>query len=314
MHAPRIAAEVQLAYINAARLYYETAFRRYTRELQRILQRWTEPSVLVADAPRHPEGLFALDRLQYAQPTASATALMAYQGEDTHFHASPEHVFHTLAWVFFDTACSEYAFLARFFAGVGMKKTWAPDAAMPTESMLSLSEDEAQEHKAIVTRETWRQVMEPAMQAFADFRKSMLALPHVPLLSHLTMVTLTQELMRVAQARHCLVPELESALMQHVLETWPLVAKALDTEVDAMKHLSVGPRQGPPPPRTGLLELWGAVTASSTDLTRSGHTSQALLHVRRNSLTHQIVTAYAHMYRAIAQLSSSEHEGMLMAG
>ena len=48
LHAPRVAIEVQLSYINAARLYYETAFRRYVRELRKILQRWTEPATLVA--------------------------------------------------------------------------------------------------------------------------------------------------------------------------------------------------------------------------------------------------------------------------
>lgn len=32
-HAPRVAIDVQRSYIAAARLYYETAFRRYTRAL-----------------------------------------------------------------------------------------------------------------------------------------------------------------------------------------------------------------------------------------------------------------------------------------
>ncbi|KAJ9478386.1 Vacuolar protein sorting-associated protein 52 [Pseudozyma hubeiensis] len=42
--APRVAIDVQRSYIVAARLYFETAFRRYARSLSTIRKRWVESS------------------------------------------------------------------------------------------------------------------------------------------------------------------------------------------------------------------------------------------------------------------------------
>ena len=190
----------------------------------------------VAQAARYPTAVYAQERQKYAQPSTDDAAVLAYQSEDTAFVTCPEHLFHTLALVFLDTACSEYAFLARFFAGVGMHESRAPGAPMmPPSSMLGLTAEQSRTQGATVTRETWRQAMEPPMALWAEFRQAVLALPNLPVLALLTMANLTQALMRVAAARHCLMPELESALMQHVLEAWPLIAKALNAEVEALQ-------------------------------------------------------------------------------
>lgn len=263
LHAPRAAAEVQLAYVNAARLFYETAFRRYVRELRRILQRWNEPARPVAHAWRTSE-IYAPERLQFAS-LAAAAPVLAHQSEDTSFRAAPEHLFHTLALVFLDTACSECAFLARFFAGVGMRELAAADAVMPAESMLSLRADE--DGTVPATREAWRQVMEPVVAFFAEFRTALLATPQLPLLSLLTTATLAQTLLDTAAARRCLVPDLEAALMQHQLDVWPLVMRALDAEVEALRGVSVGAHtRSSGSTSGGFLERWGVV--SSTDLAR----------------------------------------------
>lgn len=279
MHAPRIAIDVQLAYINAARLYYDTAFRRYVRELKRILQRWVEPATLVAHAFKQPEAQFAEERQQYAHPLTDAAAVLACQGEDPAFKASPEHLFHTLSLVFFDTACTEYAFLARFFSGKNMQEV-GDLSKPPSFNMLGLSDEEEKAHESIVTRESWQQVMEPAIAYFSEFHEAVLAMPAAPVLQLLTMSNLTQELLHVARSRRCLIPELESVLVRHALQTWPLVSKALDAEVDALKQLSVGPRIGSAPRTGGLLERWSGFM--STDLARSGGqaASDALQKVR----------------------------------
>lgn len=301
LHAPRIAAEVQLSYVNAVRLYYEVAFRRYVKELKRILYRWNEPATQVAQAARRPNAGYARERLKYAQPSTDDPAVLAYQSEDATFVTCPEHLFHTLALVFLDTACSEYAFLARFFAGVGMRESHAPGAPiLPPSSMLSLTAEQSRTQGAIVTRETWRQAMEPPMALWAEFRQAVLALPNLPVLSLLTMARLTQALMRVAAARHCLMPELESALMQHVLEAWPLIAKALNAEVDALQALTVGAPVAPSA-NAGFLERW---VPSYTDLSR-GNASEELT---------QILSAYAQLFAGIVELATAEHEVMLLAG
>lgn len=300
-HTPRLAAEVQLAYVNAVRVYYETAFRRYVRELKKLLQRWAEPCARVADA-RLAYTPFGHARLQFAQPTAGAAAIMAYQSEDAQYQPCPEHVFHSLALVLVDTACSEYAFLTRFFAGVGMPEDGRALGALPATGLLSLSAAEAASPQAHLMQETWRQVMEPAMAAMAELREARHALPHVPLLSWLTTAHLTHELMRVADTRRCLVPELESAFMQTTLEVWPLVAKALDAEVDALKHLGVG-TTGTAPARTSLLDYWGS-SLTGTDLAK-GDASEALA---------RIATAYTDTFAGVTRLADAEQQGMLHAG
>lgn len=303
-HAPRVAAEVQLSYINAVRLYYEVAFRRYVRELKRILHRWTEPATHVAQAARQPTAVYARDRQKYAQPTTDEAAVLAYQSEDAAFVTCPEHLFHTLALVFLDTACCEYAFLARFFAGVGMQESRVPGTPMmPPSSMLGLTAAQSRTQGATVTRETWRQAMEPPMALWADFRQAVLALPNLPVLALLTMANLTQALMRVADARHCLMPELESALMQHVLEAWPLIAKALNAEVEALQALTIHAPSatGAPSASATFLERF---VSSSTDLSR-GNASDALM---------QILTAYAQLFAGVVELATPEHQVMLEAG
>lgn len=312
LHAPRVAIEVQLSYVNAARLYYETAFRRYVRELRRILQRWTEPATLVAWAYKQSSPATAQyepERQQYAHPLTDAAAVLACQSEDVNFKASPEHLFHTLALVFLDTACTEYAFLARFFSGVSdMREPTYDASAVLSCNMLSLSADEEQRHESIVTRESWRQVMEPAMAFFAEFHTAVLSMTGAPVQQLLTMANLTHELLQVARSRRCLIPELESVLMRHVLETWPLVAKNLDTEVDALKAITIGSRIGPAPRPSGggsLLERWsGGLLA--TDLTRSGQTADAL---------QKILSAYTQFFSQVVSLTGTEqHQGMLLGG
>ena len=50
---PRVAIDVQRSYVGSARLYFETAFRRYARSLGVIRKRWTEASsgVEITDLP-----------------------------------------------------------------------------------------------------------------------------------------------------------------------------------------------------------------------------------------------------------------------
>lgn len=302
-HAPRAAGEVQLAYANAARLYYETAFRRYVRELRRLLPRWTEATTTVAAAVRHAPP-FPTERLQFAQAhTAAAPAVLAYMSEDGHFRASPEHLFHTLALVFTDTACSEYAFLARFFSAVGMRD--APDT-LPPSAMLSLSADEAEEHSthAAVTNETWRQVMEPAIAHFHEMCDAVLAVPALPLVELVVLATLLQSLLDTARARHCLAPELESVLMRPLLATWALIARALDAEVHALAALGVGRTTAPR--SASLLEWWTApADETPTDLAQRkepiADTLQRVFH------------AYAATYTAVLRIHAPL-EGTLSSG
>ncbi|WFC97666.1 Vacuolar protein sorting-associated protein 52 [Malassezia yamatoensis] len=288
--APRAAVEVQLAYVNATRLYYETAFRRYVRELKRILARWHEATGNIASAAKR-EPAFPEERLQFAFPyTAKAPAVLAYLSEDVSYRASPEHIFHTFALVFSDTSCAEYAFLARFLSGVGMNDM---PATLPPSYMLSLTAAEAEEQKShqAVTIETWRQVMEPAIFYLQEFREAVLALPSIPVTALLLTITLTSSLLDTIRARNCMHPDLESIYMRHLLDAWPLVARSFDREVQALKLLVVGSSSSA---RTSsLLERWTGWNESSTDLAADGSDPSEALQ--------RVIDAYIAMYTACAR-------------
>ncbi|WFD30159.1 Vacuolar protein sorting-associated protein 52 [Malassezia sp. CBS 17886] len=309
-HAPRVAGEVQLAYVNAARLYYETAFRRYVRELRRVLARWSEPAVAVGDAWRHDfaddaPGGYAPARLAFADARAQVPVILAYMGEDPGVRCAPEHVFHTFALVFADTACAEYAFLARFFGALsadGDSLLWLSDA-----------EDAAHATRHLVTREVWRQVMEPGAALFAELGQAVLAVQPAPLLGVYGMAVLATELLALAESRHCLPPELEAAWRRFLLNAWPLVMRALDAEVDALKALSVGARRAAR--GGGFLEMLGAASMSPSTTDLAPHAAARLRKVcgRRALLTRLILTHYVALFAAVTRRESVQ-QAMLLGG
>lgn len=342
-HAPRVAAEVQRAYVNSARLYYETTFRRYTRELRRILTRWSEPAFPLAqawrsdaDAGAAPCG-YARERLQFARTDDAGHVVLAYMAEDPTYRACPENLFHTLTLVLGDTACSEYAFLARFFAGAAgdapakeaAEAASTAPAAAPAERITSLSEEEAQRHEANahITRESWRQVMEPALFHWAEFGQALLQ-GQPALLPVLCIVSLVDAIMELVRRRRCLTPDCESALIKFLIEAWPHVGRALDAECQALStlvvhaHLPGAPASPAGARAPSMLERWGAaVSASSslpTDISRGSHAAAALHKVRCTApcavLTRQLLAHYAELYRSMSLLSSEQHQATLFGG
>ncbi|PKI85766.1 Vacuolar protein sorting-associated protein 52 [Malassezia vespertilionis] len=304
-HAPRAGAEVQLAYVNAARIYYDAAFRRYVRALKRILPRWSDGAHLVAHAWRANQERFAMERLKFARPSATDAPILAYMSEEPGFRVAPEHLFHTLALVFLDTACSEYAFLARFFSGTRMH------APVSAEQMLCVSESEAAalEANAGIARETWRQVMEPVLYHFDDFRHALLGVHPAPLLMLLVSATLATRLIALAKERRCLLLELESALMRHVLDTWALIAHALDHEVEALQLLSIGKRHDATGARAAsFFERWGATFTTDAPIDLLCMSGAPPLMLR------QLCDAYATKYLGVLQLHGAEIEGSLQQG
>jgi hypothetical protein len=84
--SPKIAKQVERGYVNAARGYYETAFRRYTRALGVIKARTVEKTELIGTTITTPEnGYRAIyDRLKYASLDVEGEggALLAYMADD----------------------------------------------------------------------------------------------------------------------------------------------------------------------------------------------------------------------------------------
>ncbi|KAK0538710.1 Vacuolar protein sorting-associated protein 52 [Tilletia horrida] len=142
-HASRVSIDVQRAYVAAARLYFETGFRRYTRALTAIRNRSVAQDVSVLLGEEVPAAGFGANAVAFLSRTANRdkdaapnatdpwlqwdaarlscgkfngpTVLLAYQADDSSTRASPELLFRSLSLVLFDNACSEYAFIVRFF-------------------------------------------------------------------------------------------------------------------------------------------------------------------------------------------------------
>lgn len=84
---PRVAIDVQRSYVAAARLYFETAFRRYARSLGVVRKRWVEPgassSSLITD-PAPSGGKYAEKSIERLQ-SGMAGLSKASSGERSNF-------------------------------------------------------------------------------------------------------------------------------------------------------------------------------------------------------------------------------------
>ncbi|GAC96434.1 hypothetical protein PHSY_004014 [Pseudozyma hubeiensis SY62] len=87
--APRVAIDVQRSYIVAARLYFETAFRRYARSLSTIRKRWVESSSatpIIDSIPTKPD--YAATAITALQSGMSALSKAATHSTSTP-HTAP---------------------------------------------------------------------------------------------------------------------------------------------------------------------------------------------------------------------------------
>lgn len=141
---PRIAIDIQRAYVAAARLFFETGFRRYSRALGQIQKRGYKRGQgqgSIVDVPSTANSGFAgffsggasssksalesadpyvtgFDRLAHgllSDDDSAPPVVLAYMGDDAAYTAPPEALFRSLSLVFFDNACSEFTFLVRYF-------------------------------------------------------------------------------------------------------------------------------------------------------------------------------------------------------
>lgn len=151
-HAPRVAIDVQRAYVAAARLYFETGFRRYERSLVRLRDRekakagetavrtasFTEPasksgaavSTLFGSNSSASSDPWAPDtsQLENAKVADGPAVTLAYLADDANYRCSIEALFRSLSLTFLDNASSEYCFLARFFEGIDLDVGQNPGA------------------------------------------------------------------------------------------------------------------------------------------------------------------------------------------
>ncbi|KAF5388452.1 hypothetical protein D9615_000536 [Tricholomella constricta] len=269
--APNVAHEVQRSYVGAARVYYETGFRRYARSLGWIKGRSIEKHEPIITSEREKDLHIDLERLGYARIEGPGVTL-AYMA-DNKMHKEPiEALLRSLLLVLMDNATAEYTFVKTFFS---------VEAFLPTEdsnnSLLSptslLSPDRAtfadnrsisgsdyggsrvrtaNIMNAIAAVETakveqassdaiWKQIMDPVLIYCDTFVKSVLD-PVPPAVPLLTMIRLTEDIVLEVQKRNC--PPVEFFVFGLRLQMWPVFQRVMAEHAEGLKKVAEGASTG----------------------------------------------------------------------
>ncbi|KZT12563.1 Vps52-domain-containing protein [Laetiporus sulphureus 93-53] len=278
-HATSVASEVQRAYVGSARTYYETGFRRYIRSLgylkARIVEK-TEP--IASNVGEDPEDMETqVDRLAYARIDGPGVAL-TYLAEDKTYQEPIEALLRSMLLVLMDNATAEFTFVNNFFAqehghtmhskqsSVSLQSPTSllfpmagdyDDTLSNADSELNLTplqrvnsiasvmsaaagdsstkEDEAALHAI------WKQIMDPVLEYCQTFINSILE-PAPPVIPLLTMIRMTEDVMKEVQKRNC--SPLETFIFTIRLQMWPVFQKLMAEHIDSVKKLADGATSG----------------------------------------------------------------------
>ncbi|KAF8165468.1 vacuolar sorting protein [Crassisporium funariophilum] len=271
-HAPNVALELQRSYIGAARLYYETGFRRYIRSLNVIKGRTTDKFESIvnikSDANIH------LERLQHAKIDGPGVTL-AYMADDKTHKEYVESLLRSLLLVFMDNATAEYSFVSTFFAPQrslppaeprpplpASASILSPDGGTFTEPLSGTDSDfgaqnplssttpglggfvsfvaKSKEELAVIDG-LWKSIMDPVMEYCQAFVRSIVD-PIPPTIPLLTMIRLAEDVVAEVQRRHC--PPAESYVFGLSLNMWPVFQKGMTEHIDSLKKLAEGTSSG----------------------------------------------------------------------
>ncbi|KAK2466118.1 hypothetical protein APHAL10511_001760 [Amanita phalloides] len=259
--ASNVAQELQRSYIGAARVYYETGFRRYARSLGYIKARTNEKFDLITSTELT-EAQVKFDRLVYAKLDGPAVTL-SFMADDKTYKEPVEALLRSLFLVFMDNSTAEYTFVRSFFSDQQFVppsdiQTSIPYAMTPLsperlsfedDKMISGSEMGDNPDRAIVLTAPslkkehvnidliWKQIMEPVLEYCQTFVNTVLeAVPSVT--SLLTMIRLIEEVVIEIQRRQC--PPVETYVFTIRLQMWPVFQRLMTDHIDALKKLAEG--------------------------------------------------------------------------
>ncbi|KZW04122.1 Vps52-domain-containing protein [Exidia glandulosa HHB12029] len=274
--AAPVALEVQRAYAGAARVYYETGFRRYARTLSQVLARFPEKADFIANAtvPISLDGkgasLVDVERLTNATINGPAVTL-AYQADDKNFREHVEGLFRSLHLVLLDNATAEYSFILAFFTATRSPSapsfpasrresatTLEPSPFSPSVPFSPLEEtmsdiggitptarrfsinlhELARQNKEEKTAldALWKSVLDPAVEYCQNFVKTALAGPPT-VIALLSMIRLNEAVLSEVQTRGGCAP-LETYLIGLRLAMWPVFQNQMNAHHDGLKKLA----------------------------------------------------------------------------
>ncbi|KAJ3710382.1 vacuolar sorting protein [Lentinula raphanica] len=267
--AAPVAHEIQRSYIGAARVYYETGFRRYARSLGYIKARTTEKfELIVNELEKSDDDPVDLERLSNSQFDGPSITL-AYMADDKTYTEHPEALFRSLLLVFMDNATAEYTFVKTFFTVDttlptldSQKSLLSPSSLLsPMErqsiagsdyggkgraenpsfaSTLDSARSVAREEQANVDI-IWKQVFAPVLEYVQSFVKTTIE-PYPPILPLLTMIRLTEHVVTEIENRAC--PPGVTFMFDLRLRMWPVFQKLMNDNVEALKKLAEGTSGG----------------------------------------------------------------------
>lgn len=262
-----VALEVQRSYIGAARLYYETGFRRYSRSLGYIRSRTAEKFENIVISSNERDSKLDLDRLAHSK-IDGPTVTLAYMADDKSYKEPVEAIYRSLLLVFMDNATAEYTFLSAFFNVVPsiivteLKPSLTPrellsPEGVPSELHSSTSDYNRQRSGSTAFSDLttipnskeeqatydslWRQIFDPVLGYCRTFIRSALE-PKPPVISLLTMIRLSENVVTEVQKRRC--PPGEHFIFSILIQMWPVFRESMSESNEALKKLAEGTSGG----------------------------------------------------------------------
>ncbi|SJL01815.1 uncharacterized protein ARMOST_05139 [Armillaria ostoyae] len=254
--APDVAHEVQRSYVSAARVYYETGFRRYARSLGWVKARSAQKFEPITSSEQKTTSI-DLERLAYGKIDGPSVTL-AYMADDKTYTEPIEALLRSLLLVFMDNATAEYTFVKTFFPvqtslpPLDFEHTLSP-ALSPTDNnsyagsefgglrtpvppsisaqLASLKEEQA------ATDAIWKQIFDPVLEYVQTFVRS--ALDPVPsIIPLLTMIRLIEDVAAEIENRAC--PAAVTFMFGVRMDLWPVFQKVMSENIDGVKKLAEG--------------------------------------------------------------------------
>ncbi|KAL0949390.1 hypothetical protein HGRIS_009454 [Hohenbuehelia grisea] len=276
--APNVAQEVQRSYVGAARVYYETGFRRYIRGLGWIKGRTTDkPELIVSNLERDKPLDVDLARLAYAKLDGPSVTL-AYMADDKNHKEPIEALLRSLLIVLLDNATAEYSFISSFFSVDPSPRVNDLDTPLfspaplltpvPSGSRMDSRSASGSDYGGRLDRNRsnslapspiapsfaaalkaeqansdaiWKQVLDPVLEYVQTFVKSCLE-PPPPVVQILTMIRLLDEVVNEVQQRSC--PPLETLVYTLRIQMWPVFQKLMSDNIEALRKHADGVSSG----------------------------------------------------------------------
>lgn len=244
--APNVAHDVQISYLAAARVYYETGFRRYIRSLSAIKARMIEKHESIVNTQKG--SALDFERLVHAKIDGPGVTL-AFMADDKAHKEPIEALLRSLLLVFTDSATADYNFVKAFFSREDKASRPSLDKRISSDDRSQAETDSGGRDRPApvsppahaadkqIADSIWKQIWDPVLVYCEELVRSILE-PAPPVIPLLTMIRLTENVILEVQKRDC--APIEFFIFSLRLQMWPVFQKGMADNVDALKKMAEG--------------------------------------------------------------------------